>query len=85
MPGANNPYGATVPPTQAPPGAPATFGGVNAAPALNVMAIISLVVSCLGCGCCFLSITGIVLGVLAKKQIKESQGAQTGDGLATAG
>ena len=32
-----------------------------------------------------LSILGLVLGVVAKRQIRDSNGTQTGDGMATAG
>ena len=77
-----NPYAATLPTT---PGPPTTAPAPMAGGQVNVLAIISLVVPLFGCGCCPIAIVGVVLGVLAKKQIKESAGAQTGDGLATAG
>lgn len=63
-------------------------GGGYAAPAAgpktNGMAIASLV-SSLVCLCGVGSILGIVFGFMAKKQIRESNGTQTGGGLATAG
>ncbi|MFT4126407.1 MAG: DUF4190 domain-containing protein [Gordonia sp. (in: high G+C Gram-positive bacteria)] len=57
-------------------------------PKTNGMAIGSLIASCVGMAlCCFgiPSIVGIVLGVLARKQIAESNGTETGDGMALAG
>ncbi|OBA61011.1 DUF4190 domain-containing protein [Gordonia sp. 852002-10350_SCH5691597] len=52
----------------------------------NGLAIASLVSSILGIFCCgVLSILGLVLGVVAKRQIRDSNGTQTGDGMATAG
>ncbi|WP_461666013.1 DUF4190 domain-containing protein [Gordonia sputi] len=52
----------------------------------NGLAIASLVSSILGIFCCgVLSILGLVLGVVAKRQIRDSNGTQTGDGTATAG
>ena len=44
------------------------------------LAIASLVTSLLG-----LSLIAVITGHIAKKQIRESMGALTGDGLATAG
>ncbi|RPA65712.1 DUF4190 domain-containing protein [Gordonia oryzae] len=49
----------------------------------NPMAIAALVVSVVGCGC--LSWLGIVFGVIARNQIRDSQGAEEGEGLALAG
>ena len=52
----------------------------------NGMAIASLVCSLVGCSvCCLGYILGIIFGMMAKKQIAESEGRQTGEGLATAG
>lgn len=51
----------------------------------NQLAVWSLVASCVGLLCGIGSIIGIVLGFVAKNQIKESGGTQGGDGLATAG
>ncbi len=53
------------------------------APKTNGMAIASLVCSLVLCG--IGSIVAIVLGHIAKRQIRESGGMQQGDGLATAG
>ncbi len=53
-------------------------------PQTNVLAILSLVLSLIwiaGLG----SIGAVVLGHMAKRQIAESNGRQTGAGLATAG
>ncbi|WP_279101813.1 DUF4190 domain-containing protein [Gordonia bronchialis] len=50
----------------------------------NGLAIASLVCSVLGC-CGILAIAGVVLGFVARKQIAESNGTQSGDGLALAG
>ncbi|UZF57633.1 DUF4190 domain-containing protein [Gordonia polyisoprenivorans] len=49
----------------------------------NPMAIAALVVSLVGCGC--LSWLGIVFGVIARNQIRDSQGTEEGEGLALAG
>jgi hypothetical protein len=54
------------------------------APKTNGLAIASLICSC--AGLFFLpAIPGIVLGFVARAQIKRSNGAQRGDGLAIAG
>ncbi|MEY4398376.1 MAG: hypothetical protein RLZ53_952 [Actinomycetota bacterium] len=62
-------------PYTAPSGAP--YGVV---PKTNGLAIASLVTSLV----CF-GFIGLILGIVAKNQIKNSKGTQTGDGLATAG
>ncbi len=62
-----------------PPGPPA-----GAVPN-NQMAVGSIIASCIGLLCGIGSIIGIVLGFVAKNQIKASGGTQGGDGLATAG
>jgi hypothetical protein len=50
-----------------------------------VAGILSIVLSC----CCsilgLLGVAGVVLGILGKKEIRESGGAKKGDGLALAG
>jgi len=78
------------PPGQQPP--PPGYGydqGYGQQPPKNsVMAISSLVLGILGfvcCGCGLFSIAAIVLGVLGKKEIAESNGAKTGAGMAQAG
>jgi hypothetical protein len=60
---------------------------VRAAPQTSGLAIGSLVSSVLGIFMCFFvgQIVGIVLGHMARKEIRASQGRITGDGLATAG
>ena len=60
---------------------PAAGGGQKT----NTLAIVSLVTAILGLCCGFLSIAGIVCGVLARNQIKASNGLESGDGLALAG
>jgi hypothetical protein len=58
-------------------------GGVSA-PKTNGLAIASLICSC--AGLFFLPvIPGIVLGFVARSQIRRSNGSQRGDGLAIAG
>jgi hypothetical protein len=72
------------PPPPPPPGYP---GGAGTARSTNPLAIASLVVSLIGLLCCGLGfipgIAGIVLGVLANKQI--AQTGQNGAGMAKAG
>ena len=69
----------------APSGSYPTFGsGPVAAPKTNGLAIASLICSC--AGLFFLPIIpGIVLGFVARSQIRQSRGTQRGDGLAIAG
>ena len=69
-------YGAPQPP----------MGGMP--PKTSGMAIASLVLGIVGiitCGCMIFSVLGIVFGVIAKKDIRESGGTKTGAGLAQAG
>jgi hypothetical protein len=66
-------------PGQYPPGA-----GYGPAPKNNGMAIASLVLGILWL-CSVGSILAVIFGYMAKKQIKESGGAEQGDGMATAG
>src|SRR4051812_5567526 len=55
-------------------------------PKTNGLAIASLVTGILGAIFCFIvAIVGIVLGIVALNQIKNSNGMQTGRGLAIAG
>jgi|WetSurMetagenome_2_1015567.scaffolds.fasta_scaffold117648_2 hypothetical protein len=53
----------------------------------NTLAIISLIAGILGFNLCagIGSLIAIITGHIAKRQIRSSQGTQTGDGLATAG
>ena len=51
----------------------------------NGLAIASLVVSLVGCLCGVGAILGIIFGFVARSQIRQSNGTQTGEGLALAG
>jgi hypothetical protein len=54
-----------------------------AAPArTNTLAVVALVLSCLGFMTCFTGIAGIVTGYVARRQIRDS--GEQGDGLALA-
>jgi VIT1/CCC1 family predicted Fe2+/Mn2+ transporter len=53
---------------------------MGAVPQTSPMAIASLVTAIVCCGP-----LGIIFGILSKKEIKESNGQKTGDGLALAG
>lgn len=56
------------------------------APRTSGMAIASLVTGILSIAACPLfGIIGLITGFMAKRQIRESNGAETGDGLATGG
>jgi hypothetical protein len=74
-------------PEQRPPAAAPTYAAgpyaVAAGPRTNTMAILSLVLSLVSCGVG--SIAAVILGHMAKRQIAESGGMETGEGLATAG
>lgn len=77
----------TAPPPPPPPnyGPPGDYGppGVPQTPGTNGLAIGSLVLSILGLFCGVGSIVGIVLGFVARNQIKRT--GQGGNGLAMAG
>ncbi len=60
-------------------------GPPPAAPPNNQLAVGSIIASGIGLLCGIGSIIGIVLGVVAKNQIKASGGTQGGDNLATIG
>lgn len=76
-----------------PPPPPVGYGypaGVpGATPSPSPLAIGSLVTSIIGLLCCsslfVLSIAAVVMAVFARKEISESGGLKTGDGLAIAG
>ncbi len=71
------------PTNQTPPAAPygSPYGApMGLVPKTNGLAIASLVTSLV----CF-GFIGLILGIVAKNQIKNSNGTQTGDGMATAG
>jgi hypothetical protein len=72
-------------PPPPPPGAfPPPGGYPGPGPAkTNTLAIVSIVCSAVGLFCGIGSIAGIVLGVLARNQIKQT--GEAGDGLALAG
>ena len=54
-------------------------------PSTNGLAIASFVLGLVGWTVCIGSIVAIVLGFVARSQIRSSQGRQGGDGLALAG
>ncbi len=60
-------------------------GPPPSAPPNNQLAVGAIIASAIGLLCGIGSIIGIVLGVVAKNQIKASNGAQGGDNLATLG
>ncbi|MBL8778852.1 MAG: DUF4190 domain-containing protein [Acidimicrobiales bacterium] len=60
-------------------------GPPPSAPPNNQLAVGSIIASAIGLLCGIGSIIGIVLGVVAKNQIKASNGTQGGDNLATLG
>jgi hypothetical protein len=67
-----------------PTGSRSMYGGPPPVPTTNGLAVASLVLSVLtlfGIG----SLLGIIFGVRARRQIRESRGYQSGDGLALAG
>ena len=76
------------PPGNYPPPPPGAFpppGGGFPPPSgkTNTLATISLVAACVGLCCGIGSIVGIVLGIMARNQIKQT--GEGGDGLALAG
>jgi len=79
------PYGAQTPGYPPPTGYPAPDYSIYGAPPqkTNTMAIASLVASLVGFLCWLGSIAGIVLGIVAMNQIKQSR--EQGHGLAVAG
>jgi Domain of unknown function (DUF4190) len=70
------------PPPSSPPPGGAYGGGYSAQKKTNGFAIASLV---LGIIPCCNGILAIIFGFVAKNQIKQSGGTQSGDGMATAG
>ncbi len=60
-------------------------GPPPSAPPNNQLAVGAIIASAIGLLCGIGSIIGIVLGVVAKNQIKASNGTQGGDNLATLG
>jgi hypothetical protein len=79
------PYGQPPSYPPPPPGAP---GGYGQPQKTSPLAIVSLVLGIIGLPCCYIFVFGIaavVTGVLARKQIDESQGALKGAGMAMGG
>lgn len=70
------------PPPPPPPPGPGFAATGPQPPKNNGFAVAALV---LGIIPCFCGILGIIFGFIAKNQIKNSDGTQTGDGMATAG
>jgi len=69
-----------------PPGMNAAVGGVPIGPAPNSgMAITSLVLGISGFFCLITAIPGLILGIVAMKRIKASEGRMGGHGFALAG
>ena len=62
-----------------------SYGGPSPSVKNNGLAVASLICSCVGLLFALLGILGIVFGFIARSQIRRSQGAQKGDGLALAG
>ncbi len=61
------------------------YGGPSPSVKNNGLAVASLICSCVGLLFALLGILGIIFGFIARSQIRRSQGAQKGDGLALAG
>jgi len=83
-----NPWGGYGgPPPAGYPGAPGAWGPYGyAGPRTNGLAITSLVLGLVGWLLCGIgSVIAIVLGFVARSQIRQSWGRQTGTGMATAG
>ena len=86
--GQPDPYGQPGQYGAPPPYAGGGYGGGFAEPKVSPLAIVSLVTGILGicgCGVFLFGIAGVVTGVIARKQINESQGQLKGSGLALAG
>jgi len=82
------PYGAPSP--YPPPGAPGPWAGAPygyaGPPTTNGLAVTSLILGLVGPFTCGVgSVVAIVLGFVAREQIKRSWGRETGSGMATAG
>ncbi len=96
-PGDPNAWAAYGPPPQYPPPYPPGYPGAPGAPGAwpgygygpprtNGLAVASLVLGLIGWAFCGLgSVIAIVLGFVARNQIRHSNGGQTGTGMATAG
>ena len=65
---------------------PQPQGAVYAAPRTSGLAIASLITGIMSIALCpAFGIVGLITGYSAKRKIRESNGAETGDGLATGG
>jgi hypothetical protein len=63
-----------------------SFDDYRAGPTTETCAVLALLFSVVGLGTCpLIGITGIVLGHLARRRIRQSKGTLTGSGLALAG
>jgi hypothetical protein len=85
-----NPYAAPPNPYAAPPnpyGAPPGYGyGYGQTSATNGLAVASLILGIVGWVACGVgSVLAIILGIVARSQIRASGGRQGGDGMAKAG
>jgi uncharacterized membrane protein len=74
------PWAATPPPT-----GPYTYGAPYQAQTTNGLAIAALVCGLASFVTCVSAIAAVILGHMARKQIRESGGQQGGDGMALAG
>lgn len=78
----NAPWGGQIPPVVSGPYAP--YGGPPSR-RNNGLAVASLVCACAGFLFLLPAILGVIFGFVARSQIRQSGGAQGGDGLAVAG
>jgi hypothetical protein len=81
-PASGGPYGGQIPPQGYLPYTP--YGG----PAIkrnNGLAVASLVCACAGFLFIVPGVLGVIFGFIARSQIRQSRGTQSGDGLALAG
>ncbi len=84
------PESATTPPPPVPPlngpGQTSAPPVTVASPRTNGLAVTSLVLGIVGfVSCAIASIPGLITGLIARRQIQESEGAEQGEGIATAG
>lgn len=87
-------YGAPPPPPPPPGGGEPPYGGTGTPygagvhePKNSVMAVIALVTGIIGVipcfwGCFVFQIAAVVLGILGKKEVAESNGSKKGEGMA---
>lgn len=65
------------------PGAPAGGGGVAKTSTLAITSLVTGILSLVACP--LFGIVGLITGFMARTKIRESNGEETGEGLATAG